>query len=130
MILRDYLSWHYGVEFRAAISRSFSLLRTAATFFSILPLLRTLGSPWHRLVEPYQYRQGFSFGEFFWLLASNLVSRVLGAIVRSVVIALGVVALAMIIVLRGAYFAFWLALPAFIAALFLFGVSLLFNTPP
>ncbi|MEK9148387.1 MAG: hypothetical protein AAB650_03025, partial [Patescibacteria group bacterium] len=67
------------------------------------------------------YQRGFELGEFFWTLASNLVSRILGAIVRLFVIAAGLVVLALVAIWCALALAFWFLLPLLIPLTILVG---------
>ena len=66
-------------------------------FFSISTLLGTLFSPWKRLKE--DYKKGLDIAEFFTSLAVNILMRILGAIMRSVVILVGLFALVVVFAL-------------------------------
>lgn len=90
----------------------------ASSFFSFKLLLKTFFSPWHKY--KWSYPKGFDIKEFFNTLISNTVSRILGAVMRIVLIVMGAVfqtfvALAGLIVFIG-----WLTIPFAIVAGILF----------
>lgn len=122
-MIADYLSWHYGIALGDTMRRSTVLLRAVANYFSILPLAQTLFAPWHRVVEPYQ--RGFAFSAFLWTLVANLVSRMLGAIVRLAVIFAGLAAVLLTAALRLVSVAVWILLPLAVPAAILFGIAFL-----
>ena len=59
----------------------------AINFFSVPLLLKTFFAPWRRY--KWRYPKGFDVLEFFNTLISNTFSRILGAIVRVVLIIIG-----------------------------------------
>ena len=92
-------------------------------FFSVLYLLNTLFYPWHRYIEP--YKSGFYISELLWTISQNLISRVLGAIVRLAAVLTGIVITFLTIVI-GLFFALiWLILPIFVPVLFSLGIIVL-----
>lgn len=119
----SYLSWHYGEGLSCAVRAAVRAVSGFFNYFSILWLARTLFSPWHRVAEA--YGRGFDPNRFFAVLAANLISRVLGAIVRSVVIAVGLGVSAGAAVAGFGFIAAWLTAPLLIPLLFLWGLFLL-----
>jgi len=90
----------------------------ASSFFSFQLLLKTFFSPWHRY--KWAYPKAFDIGEFFSTLISNSASRILGAMMRIVLIISGAffqafVALAGLVVFVG-----WLLIPFIIIFGFIF----------
>jgi len=90
----------------------------AVNFFSFTLLVKTFFSPWRRY--RWRYPRGFDIGEFFSTLISNFFSRILGALMRVVLIVAGIcfqlfVALSGLII-----FIAWLFLPLIVIAGFLF----------
>lgn len=85
-------------------------------YFSIPLLLKTFFSPWRRY--KWSYGKGFDIKRYLEAFFSNLISRILGAVMRSFLIFIGFlveifIVFAGIIVLLG-----WLALPI----LLIFGI--------
>lgn len=81
----------------------------SANFFSVPLLLKTFLAPWHRY--KWQYPRGLDVFEFFNTLISNIVSRFLGALMRIVLIVVGIF-LQIFVVLAGlVIFVGWLAIP-------------------
>lgn len=78
-------------------------------YFSIPLLLKTLFSHWRRY--GYSYPRGFDIKGYLEVFTSNLISRILGAIMRTILIIVGVVAEIFIVFLGIAVFLGWLALP-------------------
>ena len=61
-------------------------------YFSISLFLRTFFSHWKRY--SWSYGRGFDIGRYFNVLVSNLISRILGAIARTILILIGILAIA------------------------------------
>lgn len=81
-------------------------------YFSIPLLLKTFFSPWRRY--KWKYPRGFDAQAYFETLVSNIVSRVLGALCRTVLILLGILAEVFILVMGAVVFTSWLFLPLLI----------------
>lgn len=64
-----------------------NLLRFNLEYFSIVLLLRTFFAPWRQY--EWDYGRGFDLQRYFYVLSSNLISRGLGMIVRTIFIAFG-----------------------------------------
>jgi len=123
-ILFQYLTWHYVDQVRV-ISRAWkNFLRFNLNYFSISLLLKTLFSHWRKY--QWSYGRGFDIKRYAEVFFSNLISRVIGAIIRFFLILIGVVA-EIIIVLAGIIvFLGWLLLPVLLLAGLWFGFKLLF----
>lgn len=90
----------------------------ALNYFSLPILLKSLFSPWRKY--RWVYPKGFNIVEFFNTLISNAVSRILGAIMRIVLIVTGIIFQIFVIVAGLIIFLAWLLIPLFIIAGFLF----------
>lgn len=77
----DFLTWHFSVVPREFISGWKNLLVFNFHFFSTKILLRTLFAPWKRKTIE-KTTTGFNLNEWFTVFTFNLISRVIGAIVR------------------------------------------------
>ena len=123
--LFSYFSWHYGDGFRMvrknAVIRVFGFLN----YFSVLQHLATLFSPWHRVTE--SYGRGFMFTKFLTTLIVNLFSRIVGAIVRLVVILMGLLVSFTAALFGIAAVLMWLIAPAAVPILFLLGAIVAFT---
>ncbi|MFH1401826.1 MAG: hypothetical protein ABIG40_02595 [Parcubacteria group bacterium] len=81
-------------------------------YFSIPVLLRTLFAYWRKY--SWDYPRGFDFLIYLEVAASNLISRILGAIMRIILICLGIAVEIFIFFLGGAVLLIWLILPVLI----------------
>lgn len=98
-----------------------NFLKFNLNYFSTPLLLKTFFSPWRR----YQvfYGKGFDVGRYFEALFSNLIFRILGAVMRSFLIILGLLVEIFIIFAGIIIFFSWLALPALLIGGLIFGIQ-------
>lgn len=120
----DYTRWHYTQGFRDLLANCRNIIRFVANFFSIKTLLHTLFSPWRRLSEP--YKRGFEPSDFFGTLLVNTLMRLVGFVLRSVTIALALLALLFVTISSFFILVAWAAGPLLIFFLFSLGLSNLF----
>ena len=122
-ILFQWFYWHY-LEMPKELLRAWkNFLKFNFEYFSIRLLIKTLFFPWRR----YQmsYGRGFDIGRFFESFFSNLIFRTLGAIVRSVLIFIGLLAQFFIIFIGVIIIALWLFLPLFLILGLYYGFKIL-----
>ncbi len=77
----EFLTWHYSYGFEYYIKSWSSTFDWINHYFSLPLLLKTLFSPWKRLVTE-DKSPGFNPSKYFEALTFNLVSRGIGAAVR------------------------------------------------
>lgn len=118
----EYTFWHYG----RAISEMFELFGNFAWFFyhffSIGILSRTLFSPIWRLQE--KYSKGFDPQAFFESFIVNIISRIVGFLLRSILIISGIIAEILVFLLFIISFVAWIFFPILIPVLFIGGITL------
>lgn len=93
-------------------------------YFSIPVLLRTLFAYWRKY--SWDYPKGFDLAKYLEVAVSNFISRILGAIMRVILIFIGIIVEIFILFLGGAIFLAWFILPAFIIFLLYHGFRILF----
>jgi len=94
MIALAFLKWWYGVGWLDAAQRLKTALARVGLAFSVPALLRTLFSPWRRIVS----YPGASLADHARAMLDNLVSRCIGFVVRLfVLLAAGVSVLCMVL---------------------------------
>ena len=81
----------------------------AANYFSVPQLLKTFFAPWRRY--NWRYPKGFDVVEFFNTLVSNIFSRILGAIMRTVLIITGILLQVFVAIAGLVVFIIWLLVP-------------------
>jgi len=93
-------------------------------YFSIPILLKTFFSPWHKY--SYQYSRILEVWNNIQVFVFNMMSRVIGAFLRSVFIIIGILTEILIFVIGAAILVIWFLLPALLLIGFLFGINLIF----
>ena len=108
-IFVEWGSWHFveAPKFLFSVWRDY--FSFVANYFSITLLIKTFFAPWRRY--SWRYPKGFNIGEFFSTLISNAFSRLLGAIMRVVLIASGIVAQIFVLIAGIIVFTFWYLVP-------------------
>lgn len=106
----EFLKWHYSEGFTFYIKRWIFTLRFISHYFSLQLLLETLFSPWKRL-ETEDNLPGFSISRYFENLTFNLISRGIGAIVRTILFFAGLILLLIIFIGGGFGIIVWVVLP-------------------
>jgi len=101
-----------------------NFLKFNLNYFSILLLFKTFFSPWRRY--RLAYGKGFDIGRYFTVFISNLIFRILGAIMRTFLIIIGLLIEILIIFAGGIVFVSWIVLPALLIAGLIFGFKILF----
>lgn len=92
-------------------------------FFSISFLLRTYFSYWHRY--RWYYDERFSLIRFFEVAVSNMVSRFLGAFMRTFVILFGIITEIIIFFIGAVVILLWFAIPFITIAAFILSTKLI-----
>jgi len=88
-ILGLYLEWYLADQPKLILKGWRNFLNFNLNYFSIPLLLRTLFSPWRK----YQmtYGRGVDFGRYFETFVFNAFSRVIGLVMRIILIVSGVI---------------------------------------
>lgn len=108
-ILLQWFSWHFFEMPREILKGWANFLLFNLEFFSIPLLFKTLFAPWHQYL--WSYGRGFDLGRYIEVFFSNLISRVIGAILRSFLIIVGLIGEIFIIFLGTIVFLGWIVLP-------------------
>lgn len=108
-ILVSWFSWHYLISLSGIYSTWRNILRFNLDYFSIPFLLETLLSPWRKY--KISYGKGFDIGRFFETIAFNVFSRIMGFLVRVIVIFTGVITEVLLLVFGIFVLLFWITLP-------------------
>ena len=124
VLVVDYVVWHFFIAPLEILKAWRNVFLYSVTYFSTLVLLRNLFSPWHR--SEWNYSKTFDIGQFIETFISNIISRVLGAIVRICMIIFGIAGEICIFFAGIAVFIFWLLTPFLIAGGFFYGFTILF----
>ena len=114
-----YIVWHYTraiSDFKRIMANSIWFV---FSFFSMGILLKTLISPWRRLSKD----ENLAEATFFTNLVINVLMRLVGLLVRSITIILGLFSLVSVTFIFILGFFVWLLLPFLVPTFFLYGVG-------
>lgn len=118
MPIFNFLLWHYALALKALLGFWGNLILFSLHLFSVPLLIRTLFYPWHRIYVKNKI-PGFSLQKLFYSLSLNLISRIIGFLVRTVLIASGFL-WALILFVFGFLLVFvWFFIPFFSWAIYL-----------
>ena len=121
MFLVGIISWWYGRGWRGQFDRVRRRLSATAAFFSIGQLAVTWFSPFRQISAG---KAKGSLGTVVRAGVDQLISRVIGSIVRSFTIVAGIITLALQSVVEVIVLVFWLLLPLFpVAGLIAFAIG-------
>ena len=118
----DYLIWHYGTAPQDLLILARNLLWFCWHFFSIPDLIRTLFNPFARIRQTYFNINNLE--ESFQNLTANAVSRIVGLILRTIVIAAGLVCEVILAEVLVIVWAAWFLLPAIIVVFLILGFGI------
>ncbi|MDP3991203.1 MAG: hypothetical protein Q8P63_02830 [Candidatus Nealsonbacteria bacterium] len=122
-IFLQYLEWHFFDALKGISAGWKNYLRFNLNYWSVPMLLKTLFSPWRRY--HYSYGKGFNIKKYFEVFTFNVISRTLGAIMRSVLIIFGLIAEVFVFLAGALVVLFWLLLPFLLLFGFYFGFKIL-----
>jgi len=122
-IFIKYLVWHFFDTPQGILRAWRNCLKFNLNHWSVPLLLKTWFSPWRRYRS--SYGKGFSFGKYFEVFTFNMTSRVIGAIMRTVLIIMGLVAEILVFFAGAIVLLAWLVLPFFIFFGFIYGWKIL-----
>jgi ATP-dependent Clp protease ATP-binding subunit ClpC len=113
----EYLSWHYGRGLKNFLVIWKNFFKFFWNFFSIKLLFKTLFNHWRRDVV--KKTPGFDIDEILFTLASNIVSRAVGFIIRLLTLTIGLVFELLTLYVGVFLFFVWLVYPVLVLGLFL-----------
>jgi|SRR3989344_8407162 len=123
-ILIYWAEWHFLDTARIILIAWKNFLLFNLRYFSLPILFRTLFSYWHKY--KWSYGRGFDVKVYFEAAISNLISRVIGAIMRSFLILIGVIVEILIFFAGLIVFFVWLFLPFIFIWGIIFSMNILF----
>jgi hypothetical protein len=122
-IVHHYLTWHYTRALMEIFHVWQNFLWFTFNFFSIPQLLISWFAPWKRMTET---RNGqWNFEAIAGFIIVNLLSRLIGFILRSIIILLGLSALLLLVIAGFATYVFWVAAPFILIGMLGYGITLL-----
>ena len=122
-VFLQYLAWQFLDVSKSILLGWKNFLKFGLNYFSVPLLIKTLFSHWRRY--KWSYPRGFDIGKYFEVFISNLISRILGAIMRIFLIIIGILAEVFIIFAGMIIFLGWLVLPILLILGLIFGFKIL-----
>lgn len=123
-IISAYIEWHFFDVPREILKGWKNFLKFNLDYFSLILLLKTFFSPWHKY--KYSYGKGFNPWRYFEVFVFNTMSRTIGAFLRVLVIILGILLEIFIFILGLLFLSTWVILPFLMLITFFYGIYLLF----
>ncbi len=123
-LFHHYILWHYTTALREILHLAKNFIWFFTNFFSIPTLLKSLFSPWKRMTEGRGSR--FSLEDVASYLIVNFLSRLVGAIMRFIIILIGLLFLMMVVLVTILTYTFWIFTPALLLVSLLYGLVLIF----
>ncbi len=121
-----YIHWHYTRALLELFGNIKIFLQFLYNFFSIGTLTSTFFSPWLGLGEEYKEGMILNFADHLSSFFVNTMMRLIGVIVRSVVILVGLIAMLCGASLGILFVLIWILYPIIIILLLLSGIRLMF----
>jgi type IV secretory pathway VirB6-like protein len=112
-----YFTWHYTTAYRDYLRAWLNYLWFVAHFFSLGILLRTFFAPFKRISE--KNEKGLNVQAFFEALAVNTLMRLVGMLVRTALISIGLIALVFIAIAGAVGLLIWTLMPVVLLGLLL-----------
>jgi hypothetical protein len=119
-----WLEWQFFDVPKGILNGWKNFLKFNLNYFSVPLLLRTFFSHWRRY--RYSYGRGFSPARYFEVFVFNVMSRVIGAVLRTFLIVTGILTEILIFSVGLFVFLGWLVLPVILITGFFYGFKLLF----
>ena len=123
LIILGYLKWHYGKAIFSLTKIWRNLLDFIFNYFSINLLFKNFFDPWKRMAD--DYPSGFNLKKIFYTLLANLITRIVGMIMRFFLIIIGLFCYIIFILFYPLAIILWLLLPLLIIILILEGILLI-----
>lgn len=120
-MLFAYFKWHYGRGLREFLGLAKNFLWFIAHFFSFKLFGRSLFSPWKRLGE--RYVGGLEITAFASTLVVNVLMRVVGFVIKTTVLCLGLASFLIALVFFVAIFVIWVFAPAILLGFLVLAVT-------
>ena len=120
-IFSMWIVWHFYEMPKFLLKVWNNYILFALNYFSLPILLRSLFSPWRKY--RWNYPKWFKIGEFIGTFVSNMFSRLLGALMRIVLIAVGILFQLFVILAGLVIILLWILVPLIVIAGFLFVFS-------
>jgi len=119
-ILINWLEWHL-IEAPIMIVKAWkNFFVFTMHYFSVVVSIKTFFSYWHKY--RWHYGRGFNLARYIEVFSSNLVSRIIGAFLRSFFIISGLIAGVFVLIVGFLVLISWLVLPLITIIILLIGL--------
>ena len=119
-----YTVWHYAQAPKLLLGVWMNLLWYLGHIFSVESLLKSLFSPWKRIVA--ERTKAWDFEDIASAALVNFVSRIIGALMRIFLVVVGRLAQLLLLIFGLIFYLSWFILPVLIGVTFLYGLSLVY----
>jgi hypothetical protein len=123
-ILIQYFQWHFTKMPKEILRIWKNYLRFYSYFFSIPLLLKTYFSPWRKYA--WSYGRGLNLKRYAEAFVSNMFSRIIGAMMRTFLILIGLIFELFVLIIGSCIFLIWIFAPIVIIGCILMGIKYLF----
>lgn len=125
-VIGHYFVWHYSRAISDLTRIYRNLIIFTFDFFSISILVDSYFAPWRRMGEDYPEHGVDLFGYFSTFLV-NIIMRVVGVTMRTIVITVGMTATLLVVTSYLAVLITWIVLPFVVVILLSLGLGLFFR---
>jgi hypothetical protein len=125
LIILGYFRWHYGRALYSLTKIWKNFLFFISEFFSLRLLFSNFFDPWKKMTD--SYPKNFDLKKYFSVLITNTIVRVVGMLMRTVLILAGLFSLLILILSYPILLLVWLILPIIVLALIQEGLILIFR---
>lgn len=122
-IIHHYIAWHYSTAFKEIKHVAKNLLWFTVHFFSLPHLLKSLVAPYRKMTE--SRGRSFNLEDLAGSIIINLISRIIGLILRLTIILSGTFVLIVLSLLIIFTYLMWSIAPLFLLVCLMYGVRLL-----
>ena len=126
LFIGDYLLWHYLAAPKEILHLWRNFVWFCDRYFSIGDVGRSFFSPWRRITEPRHQR--FNFEDWIGSLIINTLSRLIGMVMRTILILAGLSCITIFTLGMLIVFLLWFLAPALVLLGHVYGVVLLVST--
>ncbi len=121
LFFTHYLIWHYTRAYRDMVALYLNFAWYITHLFSMPLLLRTLFSPWKRITAGHRK---FDLEDWAEAVTFNILSRIIGFIIRGVLIVMGLIGIALLTIGFALFLILWCLLPFALVYVSVLGFSL------
>ena len=114
-LIISYFAWHYSRAFVEIWNTCTNYIWAVWHFFSVPLLLKTFFSPWHKM--DVEYGKGFSIDNFFGPLIVNTLMRLVGMVMRAIIVCLGLICIVVVFSFGVFITIVWIFLPVIFVTL-------------